>query len=664
MFSELEKNLQQNLKRMSSKTLFYVNIDRQEIWDTYLNGFSEETRQGNNCNCCKSFLRQYAGIVNIIDNQVISIWDNITAPKEYQQSINNLSTYIHTRPVTDLYYSEVQKCGTSQNLDKKRKVIWQHFYIELPKEVVTPNVGTLCGAARTSRETLERALQELTIDSTETILELIAQNSLYKGNEFEGLLKKFLLIQKEHKLIADDSKNNFYWVKSTISGAISGIRNTSIGTLLIDLSSSVELDAAVRKYESVVAPSNYKRPTALVTPKMIEAAKKTLEELGLLGSLERRFANETDININDVLYTSRPSGISDLFAEVAQDTLINPRTLSKIEEISIEDFLTNTVPTASKISVLLENSNLGNLVTLLTRRDNTTPSLFKWENGVSWMYSGGITDSMKERVKQAGGNVEGVLRFSIQWNEDGNNSIDFDAHAKEPNGSEIYFGNHKKPSFSTMMGQLDVDIISPGKNIAVENIVWSNIDKLKEGVYKLWVHNFSVHQSKGGFTAQVEFDGEIHDFGYARNLRGSENIQVAEVAYSKSKGFSIKPILDSKSAVSSREKWGVKTHQYIEVTKILLSPNYWDGKTIGNKHYLFMLKDCRTDPDEIIRPFFNEFLRDDLDVHRKVFEILGAKVKVESTDNQLSGVGFSSTQRAELIVQVESKFKRTLKIKF
>ena len=47
--------------------------------------------------------------------------------------------------------------------------------------------------------------------------------------------------------------------------------------------------------------------------------------------------------------------------------------------------------------------------------------------------------------------------------------------------------------------------------------------------------------------------------------------------------------------------------------------------------------------------------------HHRVFEALASKAKTEYSDNQLSGLGFSSTQRNELIVKVDNK---TFKIKF
>ena len=53
---------------------------------------------------------------------------------------------------------------------------------------------------------------------------------------------------------------------------------------------------------------------------------------------------------------------------------------------------------------------------------------------------------------------------------------------------------------------------------------------------------------------------------------------------------------------------------------------------------------------------FNEYLKDELyRDHRKVFEAMGQAMKVQETDNQLSGVGFSLTRRNDIIVKVDNK---------
>lgn len=657
-FEDLKSSVTKNFKDIASAgQLFYVNIDRDEIWDRYISGFSEESRQEHNCNSCKSFLRQYAGIVKISNNQVTSLWDNLDVSEEYSQSIKNLREYIHSLPVTDVFMVEQKKCGTDHNFDLKRSITWNHFFLEVPGFAISKDIGTKQGEARSSKEVLKRSLDELSIDATETILELIAQNSLYRGNEFEGPLRKFLILQQQYRKLPANSKEQHYfcWQIAESAGMVSRIRNTAIGTLLIDLSEGLDMDAAVRKFDKVVAPSNYKRPTALVTPKMVEQAKATLAELGLLESLERRYANSTDIKVSDVIFSDRPSALTDVFDEVAKESLVNPRSFSKVEEIGIEDFLSKVVPTAKSIELLLENSHQPNMVTLLTAKNPESPSLFKWNNHFSWSYTGAVTDSIKERVKQAGGNVIGELRTSLSWF----NTDDLDIHVIEPDKNRIYYGTRSTHT----SGMLDVDM-NVGGNLSrtpVENVIWTNKNAMLEGTYEVQVHNFHKREeSGGGFIIQIECGGETFDFEFQQSPKRDEYKTIVKFDYSKADGIKFEGA--TKSNVISHEKWGLKTSQFHKITKLMLSPNHWGGHGTGNRHYLFILQGCRS--DESPRPFFNEYLKPEMDKHRKVFEILGSKVKVEDSDDQLSGLGFSDTKRNHLIVKVTGSFARTIKVNF
>jgi hypothetical protein len=107
----------------------------------------------------------------------------------------------------------------------------------------------------------------------------------------------------------------------------------------------------------------------------------------------------------------------------------------------------------------------------------------------------------------------------------------------------------------------------------------------------------------------------------------------------------------------------VTTNKWVDVSTIMFSPNYWDEQTgRGNRHFFFMLEGCRNEGTP--RGFYNEFLKEDLNKHKRVFEALGGRAAVKDSEEQLSGVGFSETQRNSVFVKVEGTVSRILKINF
>lgn len=680
-FTEMRNKLIAHFEEMTKDTdhLFEVAVDKDELWNLYLDSFPAganeiyRERREHDCSCCRQFIKSIGNAVTIKNGVVTTIWDFRTDDTTYQPVLDALSTYVKKHAVSDIYITQFKKLGCLENyeeVENGKVKAWTHFYLDLPNKFVirgNASIGELKGKYRDVRNVFKRSLDEISEDSLDTILELISSNTLYKGEEWKSPLTQFLTYKKEYDQLENESAKEFYaWEKSVIAGPVIGkIRNHSIGTLLVNVSEDMDLDLAVRKYEQIVAPSNYKRPKEIFTKKMLEDTKNTITELGYLDSLPRRFATLDDIMVNNILFSNRDAakridGAIDIFGEMEKEAVSNPKRFSKVEEIPVEKFVSDVLPIATDVEVYLENRHANNMVSLIAPKNKDAKTMFKWNNNFGWAYSGNMTDSMKERVKAAGGKVDGDLRFSIQWNEDGTDNCDLDAHCVEGDWYEIYFGSARKPRFSPTRGQLDVDIIDPCRKIAVENITWTDRRTMKPGTYLFYVHQYSG-SAKNGFRAEIEFDGQIYSFDYNKSMRPHEKVQVASVTLDSDGHFSIKELLPSN--VSSKDIWGVKTNQFIPVSVVMYSPNYWDAQDgIGHRHYFFMLKGC-VNPEKP-NGFYNEFLKNELTEHKRVFAALGSKMAVESVEDQLSGVGFSATKRDELIVKVKGATERVMKVKF
>ena len=684
-FKEFRALLQQHFNEMvkDGVPLFITDADEDKLYDLYLDSFPAgmnpifRKRREFDCSCCRRFVKNIGKLVAFDkDHNLVTVWDFDTKSAKYQPVVDALAAYVKTCAIVNPYFVSSNmisdgKFGTEMNYeydaDHKQVHTWDHFAVEIPKRfIIDPGaVLTKMGQWRDSANVFKRSLEELTMDAVDTVLELIAQNSLYRGKEFESLVRGFKLDKQFYDKLPAEKKPSYVWLAPcgmTIDRL--RIRNTAIGTLLVNLSEGMDVDAAVIAFEKVVAPANYKRPKAIFTKKMLEDAQKTVTELGYMNSLGRRFATLDDITANNILFCNRDAaprvmGAMNPFEAMAKSVAIDPKKFGRAEEIGIEKFVKDVLPTATGLELFMENRFAKNMVSLIAPQDKTAPSMFKWANAFGWAYTGNVTDSdIRENVKAAGGKVDGVLRFSIQWNDvpgewDQN---DEDAHCIEPDGNHIYFHDKRNPYTG---GNLDVDIVNPehGK-AAVENITWPNIKKMAEGEYSFYVNCFCARGGMTGFRAEIEFNGQIYSFNYDKPLHNKQNVAVAKVTL-KDGRFTIKELLPS--STSTREIWNVNSNQFVPVSVVMYSPNYWDEQTgNGNRHYFFMLKDC-VNPEKP-NGFYNEFLKADLLQHKRVFEALGSQMAVQSVDDQLSGVGFSETQHNSFIVRVQGATERVLKV--
>lgn len=676
MFKTLQEELQKNFALLANMPLFLVEIPRDVLWTAYLESFPVENgcRQDKNCNSCQSFIKNFGGLI-VINPETLgktSIWDFIPSDPLYAPGVKLMSDLVHLAPIRDAFFHESNKMGHESNkqlLPDTSITIWHHFALPAPKAVVKPEteIPSLLGHIRENKQVFQRALEEFKAEHFEAVLELIAQNGLYKGEEWAPAIENFYKVFKAyHALPEKHQKEAFCWVKAkkTDIEVLLRFRNTSMGTLFTDLADGKEFERSILSFETKVAPTNYKRPTAVVTQKMITAAQDELTKLGLLPSLERRHAQISDISPKDVIYLNRNNTgpkADDIFSLLKGESS-NPVKLvsSKLDTIKIDDFLSDILPKAKALEIQFVNEHLGNLMSLVAPVHKDSPSLFPWANGFSWSYANQLSDAIKERVKAQGGKVEGELRISLSWF----NSDDLDLHVSLPTQNKICYSNKKSGG-----GELDVDMNAYGPSSdtePVENVIFPNQKGMDEGTYRVNVNQFNKRAAaslRPGFVIELEHAGEVYTFEHAASMSKNETVEAVVFTYSKTEGVKIIRSIKADSRLLQKEAWSLKTNQFYPVSLVLNSPNYWeDAPKTGNRHTFFILPGA-INPDRP-RGIFNEFLKPEFNQHRKVFEVLGTKMIVPESQHQLSGLGFSSTKPTQILVKVEGAFTRTLKVAF
>jgi hypothetical protein len=302
---EVNKLLQSHVNSMvkDAAQLYVVAGDKDILWNLYLdtfplefNGIFREKRQ-HDCSCCRHLIKDFGLTIAIKNGEKITAFGFQTGDAEYQPSLDALDAYVKSCPIEDVFITKFETFGTpfTRELDKTTGKLrtWDHLNIAIPakfKNTSTDSIESIKAVARDKRNVFKRTLDEIPHQTVEMILELVDQGSIYRAEERKADLKALLVEQKKYVgIVGEESKDLHCWeAAATVSTVIAKIRSHAIGTLLINVAAGMDLELAIKKYESIMAPTNYKRPNAIITAKQVEDAQKTIVGLGYLESLPRR----------------------------------------------------------------------------------------------------------------------------------------------------------------------------------------------------------------------------------------------------------------------------------------------------------------------------------------------------------------------------------------
>lgn len=709
---ELTKKIQEQFDRMcSTGKLFRSSVTGQQVWDLYINGFKPKDNPRfrdpestmHNCNLCKNFIRRYGNIVAVDENYNIITMFNVDAPEEFVTVVKSISKVLRKAKISEVFfetftelnklpYESCKQSNTSFKLGVDKNVkrytkdeaekfgvvkpdeirTFTHLHLKLPAQFVDnsgKSIESIMAEFRDSKNVFQRAMQEIPLDTLYLVRDLIVQGSLLDGVTHRYKIDQLIPLKKHYDFLHEEHVNktdNWLWLTS-YKFQLAKFKNELIGVLCSELAEGKELNEACQAWNKRVDPANYMKATAPITKKQIEEAKQFVEENGYTESFDRRFANIDDIKASEIKHINIGDGkvkAVSMFDNIKSTSTRHKRSeFDNVEEVPIDTFMEDILPSCTSVEAYLANKHDGNMVSLTTANVKKSKPIFKWSNNYSWTFNGNLAGKsmIKEAVKSRGGKTEGVVNIRLAFP---NTESDYDLHIIEPNRNEIYYSNRRRVHSSSGMLDLDAQgadgMFVPEKR--VENIIYTEEQRMPKGKYLVYVNNFSERDRNFGFTIEIEIDGEITTFVHNSFIPNKVNIQVCYINHIDNR-FEIIPILPvGESNSISKELYGLQTNEFHKVNLVCLSPNHWGKNAVGNKYYFFMLQGCKNPTS--IRSFHIENLIPELLPHKKVMEVLGMTNMIEPTENQLSGLGFNATVRNELIVRLQGSFKRVIKIKF
>lgn len=199
-FTQFRDLMAAHFKQMTKDVprLYTVDVEKDEMWNMYLDSFAPEDntifreRREHDCSCCRQFIKAIGNAVAIKDGVITTIWDFEAPNSAYEPVLKKMSEYIKAHPVTEVFLSKFNDAGTwcsRESLPDGRVLTFDHLFVSLPQRFVFNGRGTIpeaIGNQRDIRNVFKRSLEEISLESVDTVLELIRSNTLYRGKEWSA----------------------------------------------------------------------------------------------------------------------------------------------------------------------------------------------------------------------------------------------------------------------------------------------------------------------------------------------------------------------------------------------------------------------------------------------------------------------------------------------
>lgn len=671
-FKKFAEAVNDKFTKMSENDMFIVDISGLELSEKYLEAFPKGSnpifieKTEHDCQICKQFIRFIGMAISLnTDSTYTTVWNVEGLEYPYNEVATKMDALIKSLPIKSIFLHNEKLAGrhhSVQLLESGKTREWNHFWAEVPEKFYNRDLDTIKAKAEGRFITHERSLQEISVSGCNIVIDLIESESLYRGTEHLEKVRNFLEMKQESENFP--SIKSYAWATYKNPGA--GIRSTVIGNLLQDVTEGRDLTEAVKSFEDKVAPANYKRSKSIVTERMMKEAIKVIDGEGIRTALSRRQAIPSDISVNDILFTDRSVKLKDsdpLMGMLEPQKATEIKGLDNAPEITMEEFISNVLPTCSELNLVSAPVLQANKVQLSAPVDPEAKSILQWNNNFSWSYAGNMADSdLTKKVVAAGGRVDGVIRFTHSWNRLERNESLMDLHVFMPGNthrtgiSESYGTTGNRVGWNLRThgrsgGTQDVDYTdaAPIGYVPVENITFPDLSKLPDGDYQCKIHNWSFRGTGGKGEAEIAINGQVFQYVYP----ATKNHQWIDIA-------TVHKLGDELTITHHITPTNVASGMKLEpITMMMLSPNHWkntDKK--GNKHYFFVTGDEQA--KEPFRGYYGEFLSPKYHGIRKSLDLLASKMQCDPVEEGIHGYGFSETQHTALYIKADNKMYKVV----
>lgn len=406
-----------NTRARDARVLFLTNAtDLNEI---YLNSLPSH-RQVHDCSCCRRFLETYGGLITVTDDgaTVPVMWNPAGIPEFYYPAFAALQARVKKARITSIFLTKQTTWGNPVTGS------WSHLSIEPPEALIyreralTP--GQAMAASKEKVRIVATALSEFTAPMLDEATRILEADALARSEKFISPVKWLRALHDRPKGRIGE---NMLW--RAVALAPEGYchpRSSVVGPLLESIAAGLPFDQIKAKFDAMMHPLRYQRPTAAPSAGNIKASEELVAKLGIAPSLERRFARLEDCHTAWVTKTPRdaePAGAG-VFGH------LKPKDGSSVESVDMpamtmtwDKFARTVLPNAEQMEIHVPPH--GNFIALTTAANADAPPIMKWDrederNAVAWyVYHGGSVASQWRLSAHTWAKINAIVPAPNLW---------------------------------------------------------------------------------------------------------------------------------------------------------------------------------------------------------------------------------------------------------
>jgi len=266
---------------------------------------------------------------------------------------------------------------------------------------------------------LKRSLNVFSPQALIDTMSLLKQGQFNRGDKFIPILSWFIDTQAISRQKSRMKHNKIRLAATTAPTGFCRFKNSAVGELVSMVEEKLPLAEIKRRFNNIMDPLQYLRPTAPVKAGNVAAAESLVQKLGIERSLQRRFACLSDMQLRWEPSSSRAATAEGVFGHLLSSDHVQAKTGTGVK-ITFSKFMSTVAPTAKKMELYLPQKHLP-FVSFVSAVDPDAPPILQWDsedrrNPVSWYhYSGGSLPSQFNLNSNTWNTVIGIAEYPDQW---------------------------------------------------------------------------------------------------------------------------------------------------------------------------------------------------------------------------------------------------------